>query len=293
VQIFLSWAGSKSHDVAQAFKEWLPTVLFAAKPWISSADIDKGGTWLTSIKEALAQSAGIGLFFVTREALASHWLLFEAGSVASLGHQRVCVVYVDIETSEIPPPLSLFQATKLVKEDVEKLVMSLNGSLTEPMDVRVLHTTFERGWPDLEAKLTALLAVPDRARRQKKPSQDQVLADIAETTQRIEARLSNLEREARRPREFIGMQAITSGERDLQRRMTVRMNKFFQMPPERVQDLFARQTPSERERFCEDLGISSLDDFWRRYAKYKALVAARTAASDHDRETSSPSGATE
>jgi hypothetical protein len=42
VEIFLSWSGSKSKAVAEALRIWLPKVNPAFKPWLSTADIDKG-----------------------------------------------------------------------------------------------------------------------------------------------------------------------------------------------------------------------------------------------------------
>jgi len=91
-------------------------------PWISSEDIAKGADWLQSIRDALKDSGGIGLFFVTREALESQWFLFEAGSVAMLGHGRVCLVLVDdLPEGLLRPPLAVYQSTKLVRTDVLKL----------------------------------------------------------------------------------------------------------------------------------------------------------------------------
>jgi hypothetical protein len=207
MQIFLSWSGQRSHAVAEAFAEWLPTVMLGVKPWISSEDIEKGGTWITSIKDALHGSNGLGIFFATKEGIGSPWLLFEAGSIASLGHQRVCVVYVDIDASEVTPPLSLFQGTRLHKDDVLKLVRTLNKAMAEPMTEAVLNRTFERGWPDLDAAVQQAVARTERTgkRQPKKPSIDQVLGDVADSVQRIEARLSNLEAIARngRPKEWM------------------------------------------------------------------------------------------
>lgn len=192
---FLSWSGAKSHAVALAFADWIPTVLNGVKPWISSKDIDKGATWITAIKQALNDSQGIGIFFVTRDNHASSWLLFEAGSIASLGHERVCVVYVDIEPSELQPPLSLFQGTKLEKQDVFALLKTLNKSLKEPVADKVLDTCLERGWQDLDGAVKrALSSSTDRShKRAKKPATEDILADISSAVQRIESRLSTLE----------------------------------------------------------------------------------------------------
>lgn len=200
MKVFLSWSGVRSHGVAKAFAEWLPTVLTSSKPWISSEDIEKGATWITGIKEALTESKGIGVFFATREALVSPWLNFEAGAIASLGAQRVCVVCVDIEPGEMSPPLGLFQSTRIEREDIFRLLKTLNGQLIEPSSDAVLTKIFERSWAELDESIKQVLADTEKASKKgpRKPSPDQIIADIASGVQRIESRLSTLETASKR-----------------------------------------------------------------------------------------------
>lgn len=42
MKIFISWSGPKSGAVAKALREWLPLVVNAFEPFLSSDDIDKG-----------------------------------------------------------------------------------------------------------------------------------------------------------------------------------------------------------------------------------------------------------
>jgi hypothetical protein len=196
MKVFMSWSGTRSHVVAKVFAEWLPTVLYGSEPWISSVDIDKGATWITSIKDALQSSQGVGVFFATHEALASPWLNFEAGAIASLGAQRVCVVCVDIEPSDMSPPLSLFQGTRLERDDIFKLIKSLNAQQERPSPDGVLVTIFSRAWGDLESEVQRAIAGTEGAAKKPKhrSTADQALQDIASGVQRIESRLGILER---------------------------------------------------------------------------------------------------
>ena len=158
MKLFLSWSGEHSHAVAQSFNDWLPTGIQSVKPWISSEHISKGATWLEEIRKALSESNGIGLSFLTRQALRSEWLLFEAGGIAALDKKRVCTVCIDLPPSDLSPPPNFFQATKLEKPDVLKLDKDLNSQTPEPLTDAVLTRTFERAWPELDRSLQDALA---------------------------------------------------------------------------------------------------------------------------------------
>jgi hypothetical protein len=49
MDIFISWSGPRSGVFAEALKKWLPKIVNAFKPWLSSADIDKGSRWSTEV----------------------------------------------------------------------------------------------------------------------------------------------------------------------------------------------------------------------------------------------------
>jgi hypothetical protein len=53
MKVFISWSGERSRLVAQAIHEWLPYVINAAEPWMSSADIEKGARWALDLAQEL------------------------------------------------------------------------------------------------------------------------------------------------------------------------------------------------------------------------------------------------
>lgn len=153
MKVFVSWSGQKSRDVAEIFRDWLPSVLHAAKPFVSSRDIRVGTRWQTEIATEL-DDTDFGLICVTRENQAAEWLNFEAGALAkSVDSSRVVPVAIDLSPAEIPNPLGQFQAIKLVREDVAHLLVSMNETCPDPIPDGNVSKALEKWWPDLEEAL--------------------------------------------------------------------------------------------------------------------------------------------
>jgi hypothetical protein len=81
VRIFISWSGIQSKLIAEALKEWLPTILHSTDTWLSSKDIDKGARWLDEMNTQLKDSR-FGIVCLTRENVNERWIHFEAGAIA-------------------------------------------------------------------------------------------------------------------------------------------------------------------------------------------------------------------
>src|SRR5260370_7683582 len=81
MKVFIGWSGETSHEVALALHEWLPRVIQAVKPYVSSEDIAKGARWSASIAAEL-QASSYGIICVTRENSESPWINFEAGALS-------------------------------------------------------------------------------------------------------------------------------------------------------------------------------------------------------------------
>ena len=81
MKIFLSWSGETSRKVAVALRGWLPKVIQAIDPWMSSEDIAKGARWGSDIATQLSE-ADAGIICLTRENMNAPWILFEAGALS-------------------------------------------------------------------------------------------------------------------------------------------------------------------------------------------------------------------
>jgi len=207
MKIFLSWSGARSHAVALIFNDWLPSVLQSVIPWISSEHIVKGASWLSEIKEAISASNGMGVFFLTPEALHSSWMLFEAGGVAALGDKRVCTVLVDLDSEAVAgaAPWNTFQGTRLDRNDLFKLVKDINARLETPLAAQVLEKVFDRAWPELDGQLNSALAGaqaepagPAKRGTEEPGALAGRVESMSQAMQGVEARLGRLEEETQK-----------------------------------------------------------------------------------------------
>src|SRR5437879_5490786 len=129
MDIFISWSGPRSRAVAETLREYLPMIVNAFSPWLSSADIDKGARWSSDLAAALA-TATAGIICLTPNNLAAPYVLFEAGALSKTVEKPfVCTLLIGMEPSDVSGPLAQFQATKPTKEDLLQLLKSLNKAL--------------------------------------------------------------------------------------------------------------------------------------------------------------------
>ena len=158
MKVFVSWSGPLSNKLADAFRTWLPAALQSVEPYFTPADIEKGARWHTDISKELEDSE-IGVLFVTRNNIASQWLLYEAGALSKkLDKSKVCPIIFGIGHSDLPGPLRQFQATEFNEEDFRQLLKTINSSSgSNKLKDSVLNEAFDMWWPRLKEKFDAIL----------------------------------------------------------------------------------------------------------------------------------------
>lgn len=182
MKVFLSWSGSLSHQFADALHSWLPDVIQAVQPFLSSEDIESGERWSLSLGKELETNA-VGIICATRANVAEPWINFEAGALSkALDSARVIPLLLDLKKSELADPLGQFQALTATEDDMFRLVGQLNGACAVPIEPGRLRTTFDRWWPDLHHHLQSLVDTekPPPADQPMPPfvDQDEILEDI-------------------------------------------------------------------------------------------------------------------
>ena len=164
MKLFVSWSGNRSKAVAESLAAWLQQTIQAVDAWIST-DLEKGVRWGPEITDKLREST-IGIICVTPENVSAPWLLFEAGAISNTKDAHVCTLLVGLTPADVPLPLSQFQATVFEKEEVRRLLQTINSKLQalgeRALTETVLDTVFERNWVDLESQVLRIAgeAVP-------------------------------------------------------------------------------------------------------------------------------------
>lgn len=155
MDVFISWSGDRSKALAQALSGWLPDIVQALTPWISSESLSSGVRWTPSLTQRL-EATNFGILAITPVSLGEPWLLYEAGALSKLSDAKVVPVVLGVSKA-IPGPLGQFQARDTSKGDLLALCRDLNeASGKAVIPEGRLVDQFERCWPGFEAALAAV-----------------------------------------------------------------------------------------------------------------------------------------
>ncbi len=156
MKVFVSWSGELSKQIAESLKKWIPCMFNYVDVFFSQDDIERGENWDRVISKELSE-CNYGIICLTKDNLTAPWINFEAGAIAKSLDAKVSALMIDIKPSDIRGPLSRYQATKLNKADIFKLVSSINSSLDTPLDVKVLENSFNMMWPGIEEEMKTIV----------------------------------------------------------------------------------------------------------------------------------------
>lgn len=201
MKVFISWSGELSRQVALVLRDWLPSVIQSVEPYVSSEDIDKGSRWLSDISKELDESY-FGILCVTHESINAPWLNFEAGALSkSFDRSHVIPFLLGVKRSEIQGPLLQFQSVIFKKDDVKKLVLSINNALVEnKLEKERLQKIFDVWWANLEKELRELESAATSSKPSEEkvrtiaPSDEEILEEILDLVRRQQRIISNPER---------------------------------------------------------------------------------------------------
>lgn len=158
MKVFLSWSGDRSKAAAEKLGEWLAQVIQAVEPWVSPG-IEKGARWQSEIADRLGE-AKVGIVCLTSSNLTAPWILFEAGALSKTKESYVCTFLLDVTPADVEPPLGQFQHTVFTRDDVLKLVQTINKAVNACaerfLNDQNLVAVFDTFWPQLETRLNKI-----------------------------------------------------------------------------------------------------------------------------------------
>jgi hypothetical protein len=179
MKVFISWSGETSRLLASSFRDWLPSVIQAVKPYFSPDDIAKGSRWNSEISKEL-EASSVGIICLTQDNLTAPWIMFEAGALAKkLEKAKVCPIVFGINPTDVKDPLAQFQASKFEKNEIKKVVKMINSELGDgSLSSEVFDSVFEMWWPPLKEKVEEILANVPEPQREDVRSERDLLEEI-------------------------------------------------------------------------------------------------------------------
>jgi len=177
MRVFISWSGERSKALAEALYSWLPLIINEVKPFLSTG-LEKGSRWSSEVASNLA-ACDVGVICLTPSNLHADWLLFEAGALSKLDNSRVRPLLLDLKPIDVTGPLAQFHSTGIAKDDVKKLVDTINRALAdEALPQTHLDKAYDLLWPGLEDQINKLPIedVPANTHR----SQEEMIQEILE-----------------------------------------------------------------------------------------------------------------
>jgi hypothetical protein len=153
MKIFIGWSGERSKKIAQLLYEWLPTVVQNIKPYMST-EIEKGARWGSSVAEEL-KLCNFGIFCMTPENLTASWIHFEAEALSKVvGQSHVVPVLFDVLQSDVQGPLIQFQSMTFDRQEVMRLLKTINTAASEAGEAALEEGRLERAlsglWDQLD-----------------------------------------------------------------------------------------------------------------------------------------------
>lgn len=119
-----------------------------------STEIDKGTRWGSSVAEEL-KLCNFGIFCMTPENLTASWIHFEAGALSKVvGQSHVVPVLFDVLQSDVQGPLIQFQSMTFDRQEVMRLLKTINTAASEAGEAALEEGRLERAlsgfWDQLD-----------------------------------------------------------------------------------------------------------------------------------------------
>jgi hypothetical protein len=215
MKVFISWSGNDSKQVAELLAVWIKDVLQGVDTWISSEDIEKGSLWINDIGDQLKETT-VGVLCLTRENCIAPWILFEAGALSKgLSKSRVVPLLINIAHEELKAPLSLMNATMPNRDDMLKLIKTINGQKDGPnLEDGMVVRAFNRCWIEFDSRFQYIVKTFGQTEPAPQRPVPDMVVEILELARSIQSNIQQERsdrtfREMSRPMDFTTMPGLS------------------------------------------------------------------------------------
>lgn len=171
-EVFFSWSGDKSKEIALKFQNLFKQVFEpAVTSFMSARDIGAGRRGLDLLFSKLEQ-CNYGVSFVDAENARAPWIQFEAGALSKLiDTSRVMVLSLDGNVQSLEDtPLNEFQHKLFNKEDIKSIFEGIIESYKLEKSKDIFMQRFEGEWDEFYRNAQIIL---EREEEQKKVENDE------------------------------------------------------------------------------------------------------------------------
>lgn len=157
MEIFLSFAGERSKEVAKVLKDLIERVIPVVEIWDAS-QIRRGARWREELYGKL-EKVNHGISCLTKENINDRWILFEAGALLKNKKSKLFTFLLDLDHNDLQAPLQDQQHTVFEKGESEvwELLRAINGGLGgKGLPEHIIKKNFGDFWPIYEEKLNAI-----------------------------------------------------------------------------------------------------------------------------------------
>jgi hypothetical protein len=157
MQIFISWSGQISYQLALLLRDLIRLVLPGLEPWVSSEDIVDGSRWSPDLIRILDQTT-FGIICADPSNHTSNWLHFELGALAkSIEKWNIKVFLYELKPGELRGPLTLYQPVKIEKREVARLMEDIQANFTQiSVTQEEMAANLNKQWPGFYTKVAQI-----------------------------------------------------------------------------------------------------------------------------------------
>jgi hypothetical protein len=189
MKIYISWSGQTSRDVAGALRELLSTVFQRARVFMLVEEIAKGSRWSMNVAAEI-ETTDIGIGCITKENINSPWIMFEAGALSALS-KRFVPLLIDLSPVDLTGPLVAFQAFRVEKADMMRLLTDINSMFDEPLPDSVLNRLFQVLLPDFEKQVQKTIGRTSEQQETTRADRD-ILSEVLESVRQLKKEVEEL-----------------------------------------------------------------------------------------------------